>query len=117
MKETNHYRTKERDIMFKVSLGTGLKDYQIKDAFMFWAYELFVAWQEGDTAVLPYIGEVRFEYTGDVEKKEGRQATGKIHIELCDEFLKMIGQCVDGEKSDFERKVDRRLRTALASKL
>lgn len=117
MKENRKYRQIEKDIIFKVQLDSGLKDYEVKDVFLFWTYEMINNWQEKKESVLPYIGKVDFEYMGDQEVSGGRKATGKITIELCDEFLKMVGQIVDGDKSDFERKIERRIKTILSDKV
>ena len=119
MKEDRRYRQQEKDMLAKIQFDSGLKDYQIKDIFMFWAYELFGNWQEGSSSVLPYIGKVNFNSTGDVETSKGTQASGEMNIELCDEFLKMIGQFIDDNSgtSDFERKIERRIKTTLADKI
>ena len=117
MKENVLYRKKEQDVLSKIQLGSGIKDFQVKDVFMFWVYEFFSEYQKDNKTILPYVGEVTLSYDGDVETNTGTQAKASMNIELCDEFLKMIGQLSDGVETDFERKVQRRIKTSLSNKL
>lgn len=118
MSEIKTWRKLEYNMLNRLHVFSGIKQEEIKDIFMSLVYEMILDYRNGHPSVIPNLGEIKFVYTGDSLREDGLvDANIKVEVSLCQDMIRSIGQIVDGEESDIEKKLMNRMRNILSEKL
>jgi len=97
---------------------SGIKQEDIRDLFMALAYEIMVDYRNGKPATIPYLGDLYLSYIGDSLRPDGLvDAKVDVKLDLCQDMIRAVGQIVDGEESDIEKRQMNILKNKFSEKL
>lgn len=99
------FRKLETNMLNRVHTFSGLNQEQIRDIFYSLIYEIMVDYRNGKKSIIPSLGTLEIIYRGDELRKDGLvDAKVEIKFEPCQDVIRSIGQIVDEEESDIERR-------------
>lgn len=117
-REKDLKKQKELNMIQRLHSFSGIRQDQIKKLFRDLVYQMLKDYRLGDSSYFPFIGEVNIEYAGEEHTDKGLRAKVSLDFDLSDEFVRSVGQIIDGEScSEFEKDMLTRIKTSLEEKL
>jgi len=111
-------KQKELNMLQRLHSFSGLRQDQIKKLFRDLSYQMLRDYRLNDSSYIPFLGEVTINYQGDVQTDKGLKASVILDFDLSEEFIRSVGQIVDGEScSDYEKEMMGRIKESLEEKL
>lgn len=68
-------------------------------------YITLLNFSENESTKIPYFGELKIEYLGDRNEKEGRVVDLKVNFEPSQKLIKNIGQLMDARNPQCDTKI------------
>ena len=118
MSKLEKVRKLELNMLNRLHTFSGLKQEDIRDLFMALAYEMIVDYRNGHTSTIPCLGELKLVYCGDSLRADGlMDAKVEVQLDLSQDMIRAVGQIVDGEESDIEKRQMNKIINFLSNKL
>jgi hypothetical protein len=99
----------------RILFGKNAKD--VKEFFESMGIQAVLSYSKGDRIVIPFIGELAVEYTGDELTDKGRVAKVKLKFNPSPFLIRNIGQIQDEEPTDAEKILMSRFQSVFKEKL
>lgn len=102
-----------KDTIEKIRLFSGSTYEQSKDFFESLVTYLVYNYLEGNSTYIPFFGSVKVNYEGDIVDAKGKEAVLSLDFEADSSLKKIIGQIVDGEETEVEKILKKKIRIEL----
>lgn len=117
-KEKDLKKQKELNMIQRLHSFSGFRQDQIKKLFKDLTFQMVRDYRMGNSSYFPFLGEVSINYDGDENTDKGLKAKVELEFDLSEEFIRSIGQIIDGEESsDIENDMMQRIKSSLQEKL
>lgn len=115
--KTIQFSKKEKEIVHKVHLLTGRPHSEVRDFFESFLVTFLVDYLEKDSTSIPFFGDIKLQYLGDVNTPGGRVAKVDIDFTPTDFLVRTVGQIEDGEESDLEKHLKDKIQQVIRDQL
>jgi len=107
----------EKEMITSISLLSKIPEVDVKKVFKNLILQIFLNYTQNKTSYIPYFGYINLKYEGDICKSDKLEAVLKLDINF-DEYLKKnIGLYEDGDETDIEKSLKKKLKNDLLLKL
>ncbi len=104
---------KSKETIEQVHLLSGRSQDDVKLFFTTLVQLLTLNYLEGKGCAIPYIGQLKVVYEGEVIRSKGKEAKLGVKFDPDASLLRIVGQIADGVETDIEADLSKSIKKAL----